>query len=84
MRKIGRYKVIEGDIGKEDGTLIPPDEPLMLFRAKDQLLPQLLEDYIDLCRQAGSPDAHVKVVQAGLDKVVAWQKDNEDQVKIPD
>ena len=52
MRKIdGKYQT-SGDITKLDGTPIPEDEPLFLFRAHDKLLVQLLEYYMELCKKA--------------------------------
>jgi hypothetical protein len=84
MRQIDfKYKT-SGDITKMDGTPIPPDEPLVLFRAKDKLLPALLVQYRQLCQDAGSPQQQVEAVDELIKSVETWQEQNQDKVKIPD
>lgn len=84
MRQIdGKYKT-SGDITKQDGTPVPEDEPLILFRAKDKLLPELLGHYLEQCRAAGSPEQHLSTLQQRIDAIKQWQAANPDRVKIPD
>ena len=73
MRKIGAKYQTSGDLTKLDGTPIPDDEPLMLFRAKDTLLPKLLEQYHELCKEAGSPEEHLSDLQEQIDLIRDWQ-----------
>jgi hypothetical protein len=84
MRKIDSKYQTSGDITKLDGTPIPEDEPLILFRGKDKLLPQLLEQYQQLCREAGSPEAHISTMQSDIDGIKEWQASHQDKVKVPD
>lgn len=84
MRQIdGKYKT-DGDIFKLDGTLIPADEPLILFRGKDKLLPQLLEKYNELCEEGGSPQEQINQIKQQINVIKAWQANNIAKVKIPD
>lgn len=84
MRRIdGKYQT-DGTLTKNDGTPIPDDEPLMLFRGKDQLLPDVVEYYADMCEAAGSPEEHVQTLREKADNIRAWQNDNPDSAKIPD
>jgi len=84
MRQIdGKYKT-DGDITKLDGTPVPDDEPLVLFRAKDKLLPQLLEDYNKLCQDAGCQVQQVESLGPLIQQVKDWQAANQDKVKLPD
>ncbi len=85
MRQIdGKYQTT-GDIQKLDGTPIPDDEPLILFRAKDALLlPQLLEDYRALCRQSGSPAQHLEGITDRITVIKQWQDEHEEIVRRPD
>jgi len=84
MRQIdGKYQT-SGDITKLDGTSIPQDEPLILFRGKDKLLPVLLEQYRQLCQDAGSPQQHLKLVEQRIKDIKIWQEKNQGKVKIPD
>ena len=84
MRQIdGKYQT-SGDITKLDGTPIPQDEPLILFRGKDKLLPRLLEQYKQLCQDGGSPQGQIELLQQRIDEIKVWQDNNQDKVKIPD
>lgn len=84
MRQIdGKYQT-SGDITKLDGTPVPQDEPLILFRGKDKLLPRLLEMYKQLCQDGGSPQNHLDLLQQRIDEIKEWQDSNLDKVKIPD
>lgn len=84
MRQIdGKYKT-DGNITKTDGTPIPDDEPLILFRAKDKLLPQVLENYKKLCQDAGCQPRQVETLGPLIQQVKDWQAANPDKVKLPD
>ena len=84
MRQIdGKYKT-DGVISKNDGTALPEDEPLILFRGQDKLLPQLLEYYNQLCAQSGSPQAQIQAIQERLGAIKKWQVDHPERVKVPD
>lgn len=84
MRQIdGKYQT-SGDITKLDGTLVPIDEPLIMFRGKDKLLPELLQHYQQQCQQAGSPAGQVESLQELIDTITEWQANNQDKLKIPD
>lgn len=84
MRQIdGKYKT-DGAITKNDGTPLPDDEPLMLFRGQDKLLPQLLEFYNELCTKAGSPPTQIEAIYQRIAAIKRWQAANPDRVKIPD
>ena len=73
MRKIGGKYQTSGDLTKLDGTPIPDDEPVLLFRAKDALLPKLLEHYLELCMEAGSPEEHLSDLREQIDLIRDWQ-----------
>jgi hypothetical protein len=83
MRKIDEKYQTSGDITKLDGTPIPEDEPLILFRAHDKLLLPLLEDYMKLCVEAGSPEEHLGLLKQRIDAIKAWQEANVEKLKIP-
>lgn len=78
-----KYKT-SGNITKMDGTPVDENEPLILFRAQDKLVPELLEKYEELCRAAGSPEEHLNTLREKIDKIKKWQADNPDKVKVPD
>ena len=84
MRKIdGKYQT-SGDLTKLDGTPIPEDEPLILFRAHDTLLVDLLEYYMELCKRAGSPQSQTDLLQQRIDEIKSWQSTHQDLLKVPD
>lgn len=84
MRQIDvKYKT-SGDITKLDGTPVPDDEPLMLFRGRDKLLLELLNRYAELCRDNGSPPEQLEKLQKQVDTIKTWQAAHPDRLKIPD
>jgi hypothetical protein len=73
--KYGRVTTERGDIGD--------DEPVMVFRAQDGMLPHLIEVYRQLCAQAGSPQHHLDNIAATRAMVVEWQEQHATQVRTP-
>ena len=70
--KYGRVTIECGDI--------PEDEPVFLFRAQDQLLPDILAYYAARCRSAGSPAHHIDGVDASRAEILEWQRTHTTQV----
>ena len=66
--KYGRVTIERGTIGE--------DEPVVVFRAQDRLLPKLLKVYKILCELAGSPQHHIEAIHDAAMMVKAWQVDN--------
>lgn len=62
----GKYHVEDGDVvNSRTGEVIPEDEPLFLFRAKDILAAQVLAYYEGLCRGECCTDEQIAgVLQA--------------------
>ncbi len=60
------------------------DEPVVVFRAQDQLRPKLLTSYHNLCAQGGSPAKHLNLIFDARDKVAAWQEDHFTKVPSSD
>ncbi|HSJ74960.1 MAG TPA: hypothetical protein VK899_02070 [Gemmatimonadales bacterium] len=67
----GKY----GQVTLERGT-IGEDEPVVVFRAQDRLLPKLLKIYKILCELAGSPQHHLDLIHESAMRVKAWQEEN--------
>ena len=67
----GKY----GRVTTERGT-IGQDEPVVVFRAQDRLLPKLLKVYRIMCELAGSPDNHLALIDQTAARVKDWQLDN--------
>lgn len=59
-----------------------PGEPVVVFRAKDVLLPKVLAYYHLFCVKAGSPRRHLDLIMNSRDRVVSWQEDHD--FKVPD
>lgn len=72
--KYGRVTLEHGDIGE--------DEPVVVFRARDTLLPKLLAYYHLFCMKAGSPKRHLDLIFNDRERVRAWQQEN--RPKLPD
>ena len=72
-----------GRVTTERGT-IGYDEPVVVFRAQDQLLPKLLKVYKILCELAGSPEHHIALIHETAMTVKEWQANHWSQVPRSD
>jgi hypothetical protein len=70
-----------GKVTMEHGT-VGEDEPVVVCRAQDKLLPQMLEAYHAMCAGAGSPQRHLDLIASTREQVLEWQKEH--LVKVPD
>jgi hypothetical protein len=70
--KYGRVTLEKGTVGE--------DEPVVVFRSQDKLLPQVLEYYRGLCAREGSPEHHLASLGVRTEEVRAWQADHFTQV----
>lgn len=70
--KYGRVTVENGNIGE--------DEPVVVFRAKDVLLPKVLAYYLLFCVRYGSPKRHLDLIISTREKIMDWQKENEPRI----
>jgi hypothetical protein len=66
--KYGRVTLEKGTIGE--------DEPVVVFRAQDKLLPKLLKVYRYFCELAGSPQRHLTAIDEAAWRVKYWQTDH--------
>ncbi len=84
MRTIGSKYQIQGDVMcTSNGQPIPADEPLMLFRGRDRLLPALLDYYLQLRQQSGMTPEQLADLQAQVDAIKQWQASYPDRLKMP-
>ncbi len=73
--KYGHVTTERGDIGE--------NEPVVVFRAQDELLVELLDAYREMCRQAGSPRRHLDLISNTREQVRTWQGDRTNFVRRP-
>lgn len=71
--KYGRVQTERGKIGE--------DEPVVVFRAQDKLVPAMLLVYRDMCDAAGSPAHHLELIDKTRINIERWQQDH--HVQIP-
>jgi hypothetical protein len=71
-----------GHVTTEHGT-IGEDEPVVVFRSQDKLLPKLLKIYRFLCELAGSPAHHLAAIDDATRDVNAWQLAHGSKVRVP-
>jgi hypothetical protein len=74
---------IDGKYGRvtfEKDNTIGENEPVVVFRAQDKLLPEVLNAYQRLAIKAGSPERHLQAIEAAKSDVEHWQALNDTQV----
>jgi hypothetical protein len=67
-RKYGRVTTEHGEFAE--------DEPVVVFRATDRLLPKVLKVYRYFCELAGSPQHHLDAIDDAAVQVKTWQTNN--------
>lgn len=75
---------IDGKYGRVtlEHSTIGDDEPVVVMRAQDALMVDVLIFYKELCRRKHSPDRHLRLIEKTIATVRAWQKSN--PTKIPE
>jgi hypothetical protein len=64
----------------EDNT-IGEDEPVVVFRAADPRLAEVLDYYGEVCKLYSSPQVHLDLIGNTRQKIVDWQQKNPDKVR---
>lgn len=72
-----------GQIVTEFGD-IPPDEPVVVLRGRDLIVPTVLAYYGMQCLEAGSPMRHLRLIAESYQLIRQWQQDHPADTKIPD
>ena len=72
-----------GEIFKNDGTVVPEDE-WIVFRAKDQVVPMMLDFYLMKCIELNANSFHVKEIELLINRVNQFQYANPKRCKVPD
>jgi hypothetical protein len=72
-----------GQVTTEKGD-IPDDEPVVVFRARDELLPKVLAYYHLFCLRDGSPRHHLDGVLEAREVVMEWQSMNDTKIPTSD
>jgi hypothetical protein len=56
----------------------------IVFRAKDKLVPEMIEAYIQICIDNDCEESHILGMEGVLERVREYQKTFPEKVKIPD
>ena len=84
MRTIGSKYRISGEIIRNaDNTAVPGDEPVMLFRGRDRLLPDMLDYYLKLREQTGMSDEQLSDLKTQIESIKHWQAEHSDRLNTP-
>lgn len=78
MGRDGKY----GRVTTEHGD-IPDDEPVIVFRARDEHTRAVLAHYLKLCDQGGSTMRHLRLVAEALAVFTRWQEKNPEKMRTP-
>ena len=70
-------------IKPSNGQAIPPDEPLILFRARDHLALTLLRIYRELCEIDGCTEFHLKCIDGRIEAFSDFKRQHPERMKQP-
>lgn len=74
----------EGTIRKaKNGNIVPEDE-WIVFLAKDNAVPSMLEHYLQTCVRLGANQRQVQAVNRLLARVNDWRDAHPERLKTPD
>lgn len=71
-----------GKLTFDKPNAIREDEPVVVFRAQDCLLLDVLGYYMGQCAVAGSPQKHLDAIHSSIERVRRYQ--TEHTSKVPD
>lgn len=60
------------------------NEPVFVFRARDEFLPFMLGYYVSMCRSKKTPERHINGILQSRSRIINWQAAHPDKVKRPD
>lgn len=85
MRQIdGKYAVSGPIMNVRKGEVIPEDEPLVLMRGRDRLVPTALDHYWMLRQQAGAETGAQNRLAQTIIEMRQWQDANPGRTRLPD
>lgn len=58
--------------------------PWILFLAKDNAVPDMLQFYYNRCEAIGASREHLEGIEGLIDRVDIWRQRNPDKCKVPD
>ena len=70
-------------VKKSNGEVIPEDEPVFVFRARDYLAMPTLLYYQQLCIKYECTEYQLSLLQKRIDVFKKFSADNEDRMKQP-
>lgn len=73
-----------GRVSFDKSNTIGENEPVVVFRAQDAFLLNVLGYYWRLCRNNESPANHMSALQETMDEIEEWQSKNQTQVPRSD
>jgi hypothetical protein len=68
----GKYGRVE--FPDSDWVTIEDDEPVMVFRARDNLMPDIMKYYWQRSLANGAPAHHLRLIEEQLKRVKDWQQ----------
>lgn len=77
-----KYPSVDIDTG--DHTPIGVDEIVFTLRSRDAMSVPTVEAYYELCEASGSPPEHLAAIRRSIEEMTEWQRQNPEDVKIPD
>jgi hypothetical protein len=77
--KFGRCLIVK----TSNGDVVPDDEPLILFRARDRLAVRVLEFYRQISLEDGCNDFHFDLLDKRIEEFKKFAVDHSERMKQP-
>lgn len=69
---------------RHSGSIIPDDEPVFIFRARDIFAVDIITEYLRRLMDGDQNKAHIATVSERLEHFIAFREDNPNRMKEPD
>lgn len=80
-----KYGIKAGQLyNRESGEVIPSDEPVFIFRARDAIAHGTLCDYLERIALSDADDSHFEAVQIRSRDFKKFKREHPERMKIPD
>jgi len=80
----GKFEIRDNQLVKRsNGDVIPEDEPVFVFRARDYLALPILRYYLQRCQQDNCTEYQLSLLKKRIAVFEQYAADNEDRMKQP-
>lgn len=71
-------------VNRQSGNIIPDDEPVFIFRARDVFAVEIITEYMRRLMDGNQNKDHISTVQERMEDFIRFREDYPERMKEPD